>query len=267
MSTLTLASFTPPNCQLGTNISLRVYYEQTFVASDGTYVVGNPVGGVDFYAEIPCTVSADVLTVPSFDLITTDNPQPQGAPVCRVSAVLYQGDSALETVWSQWVIPVSLAPTTTIAALSNYNRALQLTYPQPSYLNRNETVALIQSTAPTAVVATNISEGTVRLSVPAPDGAHPVVVTTNDSRVPTSLTAAGQALLDDATAADQLLTLGVTAIAAELNKLDGAGAVVASGTQAGHIADPTGGAIIDVEARAAIQSIIDALEAFGISAP
>lgn len=63
------------------------------------------------------------------------------------------------------------------------------------------------------------------------------------------------------------LTLGgtqVTASAAELNKLTGAGAVVASGTPVTHIADPAGGSTTDTEARAAIAEIIDALEAFGI---
>lgn len=58
----------------------------------------------------------------------------------------------------------------------------------------------------------------------------------------------------------------VTATAAELNKLDNAGAVVASGTQAALIADATGGTTTDAEARAAIASIIDALQAFGIVA-
>jgi len=58
----------------------------------------------------------------------------------------------------------------------------------------------------------------------------------------------------------------VTSTAAELNKLDGAGAAVASGTQASKINDPSGGATQDAEARTAINAIIDALEAFGISA-
>lgn len=65
------------------------------------------------------------------------------------------------------------------------------------------------------------------------------------------------------------LTLGgtqVTATAAELNKLDGAGAVVASGTQAAVIADPSGGATTDAEARTAINALIDACQAFGIVA-
>lgn len=59
---------------------------------------------------------------------------------------------------------------------------------------------------------------------------------------------------------------GLTATVAELNLLAGAGAVVASGTQAAVIADPAGGATTDAEARTAINSIIDALQAFGIVA-
>lgn len=58
----------------------------------------------------------------------------------------------------------------------------------------------------------------------------------------------------------------VTASAAEVNKLAGSGAVVASGTQAANIPAPSGGATQDAEARTAITSIIAALEAFGISA-
>jgi hypothetical protein len=57
----------------------------------------------------------------------------------------------------------------------------------------------------------------------------------------------------------------VTASPVEINKLDGAGAVVASGTQASKITDlandATGTAI-----ATAVNAIIDALEAFKISA-
>lgn len=58
----------------------------------------------------------------------------------------------------------------------------------------------------------------------------------------------------------------ISATAAEINLLSGAGAAVASGTQASVIADPTGGATTDAEARTAINAIIDALQAFGIVA-
>jgi fructosamine-3-kinase len=58
----------------------------------------------------------------------------------------------------------------------------------------------------------------------------------------------------------------LTATAAEINKLHGVGAAIASGTQAALIADPTGGSTTDAEARTAINAIIDALQAFGIVA-
>jgi hypothetical protein len=58
---------------------------------------------------------------------------------------------------------------------------------------------------------------------------------------------------------------GITATTAELNKLEGAGAVVASGTQESKIADIANDASGTAIATA-VNSIIDALEAFGISA-
>lgn len=60
--------------------------------------------------------------------------------------------------------------------------------------------------------------------------------------------------------------VAVTASAEELNKLSGSGAVVPSGTAQANIADPTGGTTTDAEARAAINSILDVLEHFGLMA-
>lgn len=75
------------------------------------------------------------------------------------------------------------------------------------------------------------------------------------------------------------LSGGVTASAAELNKLDGAtcstselnkltgsGALVASGAQQAAITAPSGGGTVDAEARTAIGLILTALAAFGITA-
>lgn len=71
--------------------------------------------------------------------------------------------------------------------------------------------------------------------------------------------------------ADGTLTLyiggtAVTASAAEVNKLTGTGAIVASGAAAAHIADPTGGATTDAEARTAINAILVVLETFNQTA-
>lgn len=290
MSTLTLSSFTPPNCQLtGSTATLRIYYQQDFVASDGTLVIGGAVGSQNFYDEVACTIAGDVLTVPQFDLITTDDIQSPLNLDVPVTAVLYQGTTQIATIFSNYIIPVSLAPSCNIAALAIFNAALVITYPPSYFLTREQIVDLIGDTAPTAVDASTSVKGVTKLSVAAASATNPIAVGDNDPRVPTSLTAAGQALLDDATAdaqlttlgvtaagkallddanaAAQLITLGLTATAAEINKLDGAGATVASGTQHAHVADPTGGATVDAESRTAINAILDALEAFGINAP
>lgn len=65
-------------------------------------------------------------------------------------------------------------------------------------------------------------------------------------------------------AAGQTLLAGVTASAAELNKLDGAGATVASGTAVEHIEDIANDAN-GTAIAAAVNGILDALEAFGIA--
>lgn len=55
----------------------------------------------------------------------------------------------------------------------------------------------------------------------------------------------------------------------ELESLEAitAGDTIAAGTPVANITDPTGGTTTDAEARAAIGSILDALEAFGIVLP
>jgi hypothetical protein len=44
------------------------------------------------------------------------------------------------------------------------------------------------------------------------------------------------------------------------------GSDIAAGTQVSKISDPSGGGTVDTELRTAINAVIDALEAFGISA-
>lgn len=59
----------------------------------------------------------------------------------------------------------------------------------------------------------------------------------------------------------------VTATATQINKLVGAGATVASGTTVAAIVGVSGGAVIDAEARTAVNSILTALRAWGIVTP
>ncbi len=70
----------------------------------------------------------------------------------------------------------------------------------------------------------------------------------------------GGVLIDATTAVP-----GLTASAAELNKLDGAGDVVASGTAAAHIAD-LGNTATGTQIATAVNALIDVVEAFGQAA-
>lgn len=73
------------------------------------------------------------------------------------------------------------------------------------------------------------------------------------------------AILGDATSDDLTKLHGVIASKDELNKLDGAGAVVASGTQGAHIADISDSAT-GAEIATAVNGALARLEAFGMSA-
>lgn len=57
---------------------------------------------------------------------------------------------------------------------------------------------------------------------------------------------------------------GLIATTTELNKLSGVGAIVSSGTTQTHVADPSGGATQDAEARLAINDILASLEEFKV---
>jgi hypothetical protein len=74
-----------------------------------------------------------------------------------------------------------------------------------------------------------------------------------------------QIKIGDTSATEIAILDGLTATTAELNKLDGAGAIVASGTQSatiGDIATDANGTAI----AAAVNALIAALDAFNITA-
>lgn len=146
MSTLAVTETIIPNFQLAGPVTLRVYYERSFIASDNTVVRSGAIGSNEWFVEVECTVDtgARTLTIPAYNLTTTDDPLPAGSLNATATGVLYENDSQRDTLFSQFTIPASLAPSTTFAALSIFNAAVVLTYPSSSYLTREQVVALIQ---------------------------------------------------------------------------------------------------------------------------
>lgn len=97
--------------------------------------------------------------------------------------------------------------------------------------------------------------------VPGPDGGDKMVV---ESGGLIEIVAVGGLTVNGESIGSAVIA-DVTATAAELNKLSGSGAAVASGTQAAAIADIA----VDANGTAiatAVNAIIAALEAFGITA-
>src|SRR5688572_3454211 len=180
MSTLTILSFSP---QVrwhfeGSTATLRIKYSDNFTDSAGQAVLRG------LYQEVPCMIAGGVLTVPAFDLITTNDALDNRFVTC--SAQLFDaGGSGKDWLFQQFSIPQSLTPSCTIAALITYNKGNALVSPPNTYLTRDQTVALVTSMlAPVGFgPATELDQGLVRLSVAADSPADPEVWGTNDPLV------------------------------------------------------------------------------------
>jgi hypothetical protein len=89
-----------------------------------------------------------------------------------------------------------------------------------------------------------------------------IYTTASDTYAATSLTLAGRQLLDDADAAAQLVTLGLTATAAELNALDG---ITASVTELNYVEGVTSAIQTQLDGKQPIDADLTALAAIGTS--
>jgi hypothetical protein len=286
-------------------VSLRLWYSgchgNQFIDSANEPI---PCGdATNFYLDIPCTLVDDVITVPTTELPTTDDSQT--ASVLATAQFFVDGAACdfLFTGWiitatlgasvtfpQLWIYNLQVTPAFTLSA--SY-----LTAPQVAALiatavgvlanvTLNGVQTLTNKTLTQPIIADFTAAqhghedaaggnklGTDSLNNNSVTYAKMQNVAANKllgsvaggSPEEIACTAAGRAILDDANAAAQLTTLGLTATAAELNKLDGAGTIVASGTQHAHIAD-VGNTATGTQLATAINAILDALEAFGINA-
>ncbi len=167
MSTLTITETVIPNCQYAGTITLRIYYSFEFVASDSTLVMGGAVGSADWFREVECSVdpSTAELTIPTFDLITTDDPLPAGSRNATVTAVFFVNGAQKEFLFTDFTISVTQTPSVTLATLLIFNAAVILTYPSSLYLTREQIVALISSSVPGVHATTHQAGGTDQIDV------------------------------------------------------------------------------------------------------
>ena len=302
-----LGSFAYPNANgYSGDVTLRVWYVgcqgNQFIDVDDEPV---PCGDAsNFYVDIPCTLVSGVITVPTTELPTTDDSETASV---LATAQFFTDGAPRDFLFTSWIITATLGASITFPQLWIYNLQVTPAFTlSASYLTAPEVAALIATAMGVLANVTLNGVQTLTnktLTQPiiadftaaqhdhedAAGGGQLATAALDDDAVTyakmqnvaadkllgsiaggspeeIACTAAGRALLDDANAAAQLITLGITSTAAELNKLDGAGATVASGTQHAHIADVSTSAT-GTQLATAINSLIDALEAFQIAAP
>lgn len=83
MASISIASVTIPNWELSSDVVLRIYALQSFIAADGTLVAaGTPsedsAENANFYQAVSCSLSGTTLTISTCTLLSTidslDNP-------------------------------------------------------------------------------------------------------------------------------------------------------------------------------------------------
>jgi hypothetical protein len=166
---------------------LRWAYSRSFLTNDNVQVQWGTVSS-GFGIETPCSIASGLVTVDQDTVLwTTDDAQDISPLSIFISAWLLTPRGKLIQQLqiankSQWVVPSSLAPTTTWADFSIYNQATALYYYNPNYLNAPQTVVLIDNSFDQHP-ASDTDLGTVLLTVPADTPAQPIVWGANDPLV------------------------------------------------------------------------------------
>ena len=153
MALITITETTPnPPIHLaeGSTATLRGYYTQRFLDSDGVTVVMSGDGQTGFYYEFACTVNDDdELVIPAFEIHTTDD----GVDVQTSLFIgrLFIDGAPDRIVFGQpqavggWIISASLGSSTSWAALDIFNQGRALVASNLyTYLTAAMTAALIQ---------------------------------------------------------------------------------------------------------------------------
>lgn len=238
---LTVSSFQIIDYQRpGTTASIRVWYSENFIRSDGVSIVGGAAGSGPTFKTVLCSVnpSTHILTVPSFTLSVTNT---SSVPNVRATGILYDGSGARVAIYfANFIIPSQLAPSTTYGSLVAYNGGNPRP-PGPTYPTTDQVMVLINAAVGTLNDASDSVKGRTKISVPAASASNPIAVGDNDPRANEDYNAASYASLTAAVAAmpaggatlvvsTSLAANGVTVPANVNLKVTGAGQLTGSGT-------------------------------------
>jgi hypothetical protein len=177
ISNLQITSYQPSDA----NLTLRIYYSDTFVDSNGVTVVGGAIGSANFYKSVTCSnnTSTKVVTCPASGGFILPSTTDSSKPNVRVSGALYAGSNQRAIIFTNFMIPTTYGTAITYSQLNTYNQA----QPRPladRYATVDEVGSLINTAIGTLNDASDVIKGRTKLSVPAADSSNPVAVGKND---------------------------------------------------------------------------------------
>jgi hypothetical protein len=180
-TTVTVSSTTIPDLHYtGTTFTLRIWVEagqNGFTDSAGIFHVSGVVDSSSVYKTVTCTLSGTTGICPSFTIDSTTDALDY--PAARYNAYLYDSKGTKRDPWFvQFPVPAT-ATSTTWAALRIYKLG-QPKPNNPAYINRDETISLINIYAGTLNLADVGVLGRIETSVSPADPLHPIAVGKND---------------------------------------------------------------------------------------
>ncbi len=117
MATISIASVSVPNWELGSDVQLRIYPLQSFIAADGTIVAaGTPSEDAaqsgNFFTPVTCTLTGTTLTIAACSLESTSDSQDN--PSASYGAFFYTTEGQRIGAFAEFAnFVLAAAPTST----------------------------------------------------------------------------------------------------------------------------------------------------------
>lgn len=158
MSTITITETIFPSYQRGgASATLRIYADETFVASSGQQI-NRSTGKANWYKSVAGTVSSNNVTIPTFNIDSTvDSSNPQAT----YSAALFDSNgNFVSWMFRGWLVPHDIGSSLDWADLEAYNVDPPNPIPEGGY-TQSETVARIDAAIAAKVQTAVVSSANV----------------------------------------------------------------------------------------------------------
>lgn len=171
----------------GNPLTLRLWYQYTtqFLDINGIPIMPGGSTPNDFYLTFACTIANNVITVASGTIYTTIDAQVSTPQSITCSARFYQGNTAKDYLFTQWVVPSEAAypgGVITFEQLALYNEATVIVNPPNVYWTSSQIQDYFNTLSP-APNASVLIKGITKLSLAPVSATNPIAVGNNDPRL------------------------------------------------------------------------------------